>query len=54
MGHTPYARYIYLCFDGETDKNAAWRLSVLIDAVDFLWVRLCVWSVISSPSPAWD
>ena len=42
MGHAPYGRYIYLRFDSETDEKASCRLSVLIDAVDFLWVRLCV------------
>ena len=41
-GPPPYARYIYLRFDSETDEKASCRLSVLIDAVDFLWVRLCV------------
>jgi hypothetical protein len=42
MGHAPYARFIYLGFDGETDEKAYCWLSVLIDAVLFFWVRLCV------------
>ena len=33
MGHAPYARFIYLGFDGETDEKAYCWLSVLIDAV---------------------